>query len=71
MLRGAFGSTEAYFYHVHSYHPEHDKRLGALAEAEYGAPFPTILGWENLLGFQFHPEKSGAVGLRVLKNFLD
>lgn len=69
VLPGAFGGTEAYFYHVHSYHPEHDGRLGALAEAEYGAPFPTILGRENLLGFQFHPEKSQNRGLLLLRAF--
>jgi glutamine amidotransferase len=61
---------EAFFYHVHSYHPE---RTGdaALASADYGGPFPTIVGRDNLLGVQFHPEKSQAAGLGLLRAFAE
>lgn len=63
------GSAESYFYHVHSYHPEQVGESAALAEAEYGAPFPTIVGRDNILGVQFHPEKSQEAGLALLRAF--
>jgi len=68
-LRAAFGSAEAYLYHVHSYHPAQVPEREALAQADYGAPFPTVVGRENVLGVQFHPEKSQAAGLRLLQAF--
>jgi glutamine amidotransferase len=68
-LRGAFPGCDAFFYHVHSYHPHGVERSADLADAEYGAPFPTIVGRGNLLGVQFHPEKSQAAGLALLKGF--
>jgi glutamine amidotransferase len=68
-LQGAFPSGDAFFYHVHSYHPDGVERAADLAEAEYGAPFPTIVGRDNLLGVQFHPEKSQAAGLALLQGF--
>jgi glutamine amidotransferase len=66
---GAGGANEAYFYHVHSYHPDGVAPSGDLADAEYGAPFPTIVGAANVLGVQFHPEKSQAAGLALLRAF--
>ncbi|HRO02795.1 MAG TPA: hypothetical protein PLS69_04245 [Terricaulis sp.] len=42
-----------------------------LADATYGAPFAAIVQQGNFMGCQFHPERSGAVGARILKNFLD
>ena len=70
-LAPAFGSggDEAFFYHVHSYHPADVDAARALAEAEYGSAFPTIVGVENVLGVQFHPEKSQAAGLALLRGF--
>ena len=68
-LAEAFGSPEAYFYHVHSYHPGGAADDAALGVAEYGAPFPTILGCDNVLGVQFHPEKSQGAGLSLLRAF--
>src|SRR5437660_997591 len=59
-LAAAFDGDEAFFYHVHSYHPVGVDAAGALAEAEYGGPFPTIVGAANVVGVQFHPEKSQA-----------
>jgi len=60
----------AWVYFVHSYHPRPADPTIVLAEAEYGRTFPAIVGRGMLFGTQFHPEKSGAVGRRVLRNFL-
>lgn len=58
------------FYFVHSYYPApNDKNLIA-GETEYGIPFCSMLAKGNLLAVQFHPEKSGANGLRLFDNFL-
>ena len=65
----AFHGDEAFFYHVHSYHPDGVAPEGDLAEAEYGAPFATVVGRDNVLGVQFHPEKSQAAGLALLREF--
>ncbi|HEU5260111.1 MAG TPA: imidazole glycerol phosphate synthase subunit HisH [Gemmatimonadales bacterium] len=69
VLARAFGGDEAFFYHVHSYHPAGVAPLGDLADAEYGATFPTIVGCDAVLGVQFHPEKSQAPGLALLRAF--
>jgi imidazole glycerol-phosphate synthase subunit HisH len=69
VLAGAFTGPEAYFYHVHSFHPDTSAGDGALGEAEYDGPFPTILGSDNVLGVQFHPEKSQGAGLALLEAF--
>ena len=69
MLADAFAKPEAYFYHVHSFHPDAASSGSALGEAEYGTAFPTILGNENVLGVQFHPEKSQGAGLALLEAF--
>jgi len=61
----------SYFYFVHSFYPQPaDLRL-VLAECEYGLRFAAGVGRGNLAAFQFHPEKSGAPGLRLLANFLE
>jgi glutamine amidotransferase len=59
-----------YFYFVHSYYaaPEEDVTI---ATAEYGVKFAAVVEKGNIYAAQFHPEKSGAAGLRVLKNFID
>lgn len=60
-----------YFYFVHSYHcvPE-DKEL-IIAAAEYGEKLTAAVAKDNVMATQFHPEKSGDVGLQVLKNFVE
>ncbi len=68
-LARAFGGDAAFFYHVHSYHPDRVTPAGDLAQAEYGAPFATIVGRDNVLGVQFHPEKSQTAGLALLREF--
>ena len=69
VLARAFGGDEAFFYHVHSYHPDGVAPSVDLADAEYGAEFPTIVGRDAVLGVQFHPEKSQATGLALLREF--
>lgn len=60
----------AFFYFVHSFYPEPAEPELVLAECEYGLRFAAGVGRGNLAAFQFHPEKSGAAGLRLLANFL-
>ncbi|MEM1269891.1 MAG: imidazole glycerol phosphate synthase subunit HisH [Bacteroidota bacterium] len=62
-------SDGAYVYFVHSYHGVAEQAADVLAECTYGAPFPAIVQRNNVFGLQFHPEKSGANGLRMLRNF--
>ena len=62
---------EARFYFVHSYHIIcHDESL-TLAETEHGYFFPSIIQKENIIGAQFHPEKSHKFGMKLLKNFAE
>jgi glutamine amidotransferase len=57
------------FYHVHTYAPRPASAEDVLGAATYGAEFVTAIERAPLYGVQFHPEKSGANGLRVLRNF--
>ncbi|HUQ17088.1 MAG TPA: imidazole glycerol phosphate synthase subunit HisH [Candidatus Saccharimonadales bacterium] len=59
-----------HFYFVHSYAPETDDDV-VLGTVEYGGPRLAIVGSEGLLGVQFHPEKSGANGLRIIRAFAE
>ena len=62
---------DAFFYFVHSYHPRPADDAHVIAETEYGGvTFPAVVGRDNLVATQFHPEKSGADGLRLYANFL-
>lgn len=58
----------AYFYFVHSYCVEFDPQF-TLAYAEYGDMFSASIKFENFYGLQFHPEKSGELGEKILRNF--
>ncbi|MEM4243669.1 MAG: imidazole glycerol phosphate synthase subunit HisH [Candidatus Bathyarchaeia archaeon] len=59
----------AYVYFVHSLYPvPNDKQIIA-AETEYGLTFTSAVASKNVYGTQFHPEKSGGVGLQILENF--
>lgn len=60
--------TGDYAYFVHSYVCPVD--AATVASADYGGAFSAALAWGNTFGCQFHPERSGAVGARVLRNFL-
>ncbi len=63
-------SDGSYFYFVHSYYPRPDDPAVILAETEYGVTFPSVVGRDSLVATQFHPEKSGDMGLRMYENFL-
>ena len=67
-LFDGIGSGTA-FYFVHSYVAAPDDPGIVIAEAEHGSPFPAAIARGNLLGVQFHPERSGTDGLRLLANF--
>jgi glutamine amidotransferase len=60
----------AYFYFVHSYYPAPDDQSVVIGETEYGVTFASVLARDNVVATQFHPEKSGADGLRFYANFL-
>ena len=58
------------FYFVHSYYPVPADKQHVLAETEYaGEKFASVIGKDNLVATQFHPERSGKVGLKLLDNF--
>lgn len=56
-------------YFVHSYHAVADNPEDVIAESEYPAPFPAIVGRDNLIACQFHPEKSQKLGLAMYAGF--
>ena len=57
------------FYFVHSYYPLPGARSHVFGTCEYGLTFPAAIGYRNVFATQFHPEKSGQIGLDVLRNF--
>jgi imidazole glycerol-phosphate synthase subunit HisH len=61
---------DAYFYFAHSYYVEPQDQQGVAAVTDYGSPFCSVIVTERVWGTQFHPEKSGSVGLQLLKNFV-
>jgi glutamine amidotransferase len=64
-------NTGDYTYFVHSYYCDPDDATAVLAWTDYGFPFASVVQKDNVYGLQFHPEKSQAVGLQILKNFLE
>ncbi|MEI6288847.1 MAG: imidazole glycerol phosphate synthase subunit HisH [Chloroflexota bacterium] len=62
-------SSDEEFYFVHSYYPQPENSLNVFAECDYGGIFPAAIGKENLFAVQFHTEKSGPAGLKLLENF--
>ncbi len=67
-LASGGGAPHAYF--VHSYHLAAADGSDVLATTDYGGPITAIVGRDNMVGTQFHPEKSQATGLRLIANFL-
>ncbi|PSQ42489.1 imidazole glycerol phosphate synthase subunit HisH [Halobacteriales archaeon SW_7_68_16] len=66
----AVGSVDGeYAYFVHSYYAVPDDPKAVVATTDYGASFPSVIGDGTVFGTQFHPEKSGGTGLRILANF--
>lgn len=64
-------SDDAYVYFCHSYYPKPDDESIIGATTDYGIDFASVVFRKNVYGVQFHPEKSQAVGLKLLKNFVD
>jgi glutamine amidotransferase len=60
----------SYFYFVHSYYPRPDDNGIVLGATEYGVTFAAVVGRDNVVATQFHPEKSASTGLRMYENFL-
>lgn len=60
-----------HFYFANSYHFICQNENNVLAEVEYGSQLTAIVAKDNIVGIQFHPEKSGIAGLKILKNFLN
>jgi glutamine amidotransferase len=63
-------NSGSYFYFNHSYYCCPWSKSFETAETEYILPFTSAVGWNNIFGVQFHPEKSQIVGLKLLENFL-
>lgn len=63
-------AAEPHAYFVHSYALRAARRSDVLAETDYGAAIAAVVGRDNMIGTQFHPEKSQAVGLALLQNFV-
>ncbi|WP_136684862.1 imidazole glycerol phosphate synthase subunit HisH [Falsirhodobacter xinxiangensis] len=68
VLEGVATGDHAYF--VHSYHFRVADPAQRLAHVDYGTEITAIIGRDNMVGAQFHPEKSQATGLRIIRNFL-
>ena len=61
----------AYVYFNHSYFCQPENPYDVIATTNYGLPYACAVQRENIFGVQFHPEKSQAVGLRILRNFVE
>jgi len=58
-----------YFYFIHSYYPQIPDSEWIIGTSDYGSVFPCIVGKDNLIASQFHPEKSHRPGLKIIENF--
>ncbi len=68
VFRGLNGDEKFYF--VHSYYVSPEDKEVILTSTDYGKRFTSSIQWGNIIATQFHPEKSGNVGLKILENFL-
>jgi imidazole glycerol phosphate synthase glutamine amidotransferase subunit len=64
-------SENSYFYFAHSYYVLPEENDIIYGKTEYGIKFPSLIIKKNIVGVQFHPEKSGEKGLKFIKNFLE
>jgi len=62
-------AEDSYVYFVHSLYPVPVEKKIICAKTEYGTTFTSAITSKNIYGTQFHPEKSGDIGLAILKNF--
>lgn len=63
--------AQPWFYFVHSYHCVAESSAWVAATADYGGPFLAAVARGNVMATQFHPEKSQAAGMQLLRNFLE
>ena len=61
---------ESYFYFVHSYYADPKESSAIIGRTNYGLEFCSALAFKNVISVQFHPEKSGYMGLKLYSNFL-
>jgi glutamine amidotransferase len=66
----ALGPQGLHAYFVHSYELKPTQRGDLVAQADYGGPVTAVIGHGNMVGTQFHPEKSQRLGLMLIANFL-
>lgn len=72
LLEGVdLGASGLHAYFVHSYHFEVEDAAHRLATTDYGGPITAMVGRDNIVGTQFHPEKSQTLGLKLISNFLE
>ena len=64
-------ADETHFYFVHSYHLRTTRPEDCMATTEYAGRIAAVIGRDTIIGCQFHPEKSQAMGLRLITNFLE
>jgi len=69
LLKNISNGNHAYF--VHSYHANCKDISDVIATTEYGQKITAVVARDNVMGTQFHPEKSQTTGLALLKNFVD
>ena len=63
-------SNGSHFYFVHSYYPDPEEKGLVAGTTSYGVEFCSAVAWDNVLAVQFHPEKSGANGLKIYQRFV-
>ncbi len=68
VLAGIGDNAHAYFVHSYALKPERPEHV--LAQVDYGGPVTAVVGRDNIVGTQFHPEKSQRVGLTLIGNYL-
>ncbi|SEG79194.1 imidazole glycerol phosphate synthase subunit HisH [Paenibacillus sp. UNC499MF] len=64
------GLEEGHVYFVHSYHVKPERQEDLLAVTDYHQAVTAVVGRDTVFGMQFHPEKSGELGMRLLQNFV-
>ncbi len=69
LLKGVRDNSWVYF--VHSYRTVPKNRRMVVATSDYGVSVPAVIEKDNLIGVQFHPEKSGDVGAVMIRNFIE
>lgn len=62
--------NESWVYFVHSYRIVSQEKEITMASTEYGTKFPVVIEKGNVFGTQFHPEKSGVIGEKIIRNFI-